>query len=229
MPGAVTFGVFLTTGLVLLLVPGPAVVYIVTRSVEHGRAVGIASALGVATGGVLHVVAAAVGLSALLLQSAAAYTVVKLAGAAYLVAVGMRRLVRPVAEPDADPVGGATTEGAKSTHAGERRVDRVTAYRQGVIVNALNPKIAMFFLAFLPQFVDPERGSPLAQTLVLGLTFIALGVLTDGAYAVVAGTLGVAARRRLRSSTAASRATGGVYVVLGLMTALTRRTVKAAA
>ena len=210
MPDALTFGLFMTAAVTLLLIPGPAVVYIVATSVEHGRLIGIASVVGVAVGGITHVVGAAIGLSAVLVQSATAFTAIKLFGAAYLVWLGVQRLVRP-----------STTD----LHAPSpsRRVTPARAFRQGVVVNVLNPKVALFFLAFLPQFVDPTRGSALTQTLVLGYSYLALGVVTDGAYAMVAGTVGQFARRHARLPAVGSRVTGLIYIALGVLTALTRR------
>ena len=214
MPDLVTYGVFLTAAFALLVIPGPAVLFIVTRSVEHGRTVGLASVFGVATGGIAHVAGAALGISALLVQSATAFTLVKLAGGAYLVWLGVQRLVARVDSQHED---------AGSPDPSSRHVTAGRAYRQGVIVNVLNPKVALFFLAFLPQFIDPERGSALVQTLFLGFTFLALGVVTDGMYAVAAGSLGTAARRHLRGASLGTRVTGLIYIGLGVTTVFTRR------
>ena len=208
MPDAATFGVFLAAAFALLVIPGPAVAYIVTRSLEHGRAVGIASVLGVATGGVAHVAGAALGVSAILVRSAGAFTAVKLLGAGYLIVLGLRRLL---ARESADAVANGDDRATN-----RRQVTPAAAFRQGVIVNVLNPKVALFFLAFLPQFVDASAASPLAQTLMLGFCFLALGTITDGAYAIAAGAIGEVARRRLRPGRAAHRVTGVVYVGLGL-------------
>ena len=209
MPGAADFLLFVGAALALIVVPGPSVLYVVTRSVEHGRRVGIASVLGVGVGGIGHVVAAAVGLSALLVRSSAVFTAVRLAGAAYLVVLGLRRLLDR-GTVDADEVA-------------RRSVTAAVAFRQGAFVQLLNPKTALFFLAFLPQFVDPERGSVLLQTIVLGLTFIVLALLSDGTYAMVAGSLAGKLRSRVGRSSTGMRATGLVYVGLGLSAALTRK------
>jgi threonine/homoserine/homoserine lactone efflux protein len=209
VPRPSTFALFAGASLALLVVPGPAVLYIVARSAEEGRRVGLASVAGVHLGTVVHILAAAAGLSALLVSSAAAFTVVKYAGAAYLVILGMRRLLRP---------GAPTPARAARVPAPARQ-----ALRQGVVVNVLNPKTALFFLAFLPPFLDPTRGPLFGQVVLLGLTFLFLGVLSDGAYALVAACIGARWRRRERVAQVGERASGLVYVGLGVLAALTRR------
>ena len=186
----------------LLVVPGPSVMFIVARSVDHGRLAGFVSVLGVHAGSLVHITAAAVGLSAVLVQSAVAFTAVKIVGAAYLIALGARRLLQPSKEV-------AEVERAAP--------DLWRLFRQGFVVNTLNPKTAAFFLALLPQFVDPTR-TVVTQVLVLGLVFIGLGICSDGAYAMAAGAVG----RRLRGRRT-ERATGVVYVGLGVTVALTGR------
>ena len=169
MPSPGAFVAFAVASLALLVVPGPSVLYIVTRSVQ-GRAAGLVSVLGIHTGSIVHVLAAALGVSAILASSALAFGVVKYAGAAYLIWLGVRALVRRDVE---------------TREPGPRARSLRQIYAQGVVVNVLNPKTALFFLAFLPQFVDPARGSVTLQVVVLGLTFIALGLVSDGAYAMV--------------------------------------------
>jgi threonine/homoserine/homoserine lactone efflux protein len=206
MPDASTFLLFAAASLAFLAIPGPSVFYIVTRSLAQGRRAGVTSMLGVQVGGLVHVAAAAFGVSALLASSATAFTIVKYAGAAYLILLGLRKL-RSRGEADADVAapGGAVPG---------RRL-----FWQGVVVNVLNPKTALFFLAFLPQFVDPS--APVApQMLVLGTLLVGLGVVSDGTYALVAAGAG----RRLRETAAArrrlDRLSGGVFVALGLTAAL---------
>lgn len=171
MPTAPTLLVFLLASYALAVVPGPAVLYIVNRSLGQGRRAGVYSALGIATGGVVHVLAAAAGLSAVLASSAIAFSVVKYAGAAYLVYLGMRALrsgdlaLQPVATSN-------------------RR-----AFGQGVVVNVLNPKTALFFLSFFPQFIHPEDGRVVAQMLALGAVFITAALSSDLVYAVAAGSI----------------------------------------
>jgi threonine/homoserine/homoserine lactone efflux protein len=168
MPSPETLLFFAATTLVLLLVPGPSVLFIVARTLEHGRRGGLTSMLGVESGALLHVLAATVGLGALVAASPDALLVLKLSGAAYLLYMGIRALR------------GAAHE---ATPAASGKL-----YRQGLLVDALNPKTAMFFVAFLPQFIDPT-GNVALQTLVLGLTFVALATLTDTAYALLASTI----------------------------------------
>jgi threonine/homoserine/homoserine lactone efflux protein len=205
MPGLSTFALFALATIVLLVVPGPAVIFIVTRSVTQGRRAGLVSVLGVHAGSVVHVAAAALGLSALLATSATAFAVVKYVGAAYLVFLGLQRLLRR----------GDGEEGTAVPAVPLRRL-----FGQGVVVNVLNPKTAIFFLAFLPQFVSPARGAVAPQIAVLGLTFIALGMVSDGAYALLAGSLASRLRRTRRASRRLDRASGVVYLGLGAAAAL---------
>jgi threonine/homoserine/homoserine lactone efflux protein len=197
MPSPATLAVFAAATAVLLLLPGPSVLFIVARTLEHGRRGGLISMLGVETGALLHVLAATAGLSALVTASPGALIAVKLAGAGYLLVLGVRALR-----------GTGAAAAAPST---SRRL-----FRQGLLVDALNPKTAMFFLAFLPQFIDPAAGSVALQTLVLGLCFVALATLSDGAYALLAGAVASRARRGTRLK----RVSGVAYLGLGAFTAL---------
>jgi threonine/homoserine/homoserine lactone efflux protein len=198
--------VFMGASLALLVVPGPAVLYIVASSIEGGRRAGFASMLGIQCGALVHVAAAALGLSALLASSALAFDSVRYVGAAYLVAIGVWTLVRggSANDPEAPPR--------------ERRHRR--RFAQGIVVQILNPKTALFFLAFLPQFVDADAGHVGPQMLALGLLFVALAVVSDGTWVLVAGT----ASDRLRGHRGFIRAqryvSGTVFVGLGLATAL---------
>jgi threonine/homoserine/homoserine lactone efflux protein len=205
MPDPSRLALFVGAALLLLVVPGPSVLYIVTQSVSHGRRAGIASVAGITTGTLVHIVAATVGLSALLASSALAFDVVQYLGAAYLIVIGVRRL--------------AGLERAQDERArGPRNLGRL--YRQGIVVDTLNPKTALFFLAFLPQFVDPSR-TIWTQVIVLGLTFVVLGFLTDGLYAVTAGTLARWLKQRRQLLRYAS---GSVFIGLGVSAALAKRT-----
>ena len=205
MPSLSTYAVFLATGMALLLVPGPAVLYVVTRSIEMGRAGGLASVAGITTGTVAYVALAAAGLSSLLLASTAAFDAVRYIGAAYLFLLGLRRLLGRGRDP-------AGEEAAPRT--------RRRAYAQGIVVNLTNPKTIVFVFAFLPQFVDPHAQHAWAQVLVLGLSFTLLGFLSDSMYALAAGTVA----DRLRGTTAISRVQrwvgGGVLVGLGILAAV---------
>ena len=205
MPDPSRLAVFFGAALALLVVPGPAVVYIVTQSIDQGRRAGLASTGGIFSGTLVHVALATVGLSALLASSVVAFDVVKYAGAAYLIVVGLRRLAgRERAEVSGSPR--------------DRGLGRL--YRQGIVVNVLNPKTALFFLAFLPQFVDPSRGAVWRQILVLGLLFACLGFLTDGTWALVAGTLGDWLRGNTRYLGIQRIVSGSVFVALGAVAAL---------
>jgi len=207
MPSSGAFVAFAAASLALLILPGPSVLYIVTRSVQ-GRAAGVASVLGIHTGSIVHVVAAALGLSAILASSAVAFSVVKYAGAAYLIWLGVRTLVRRDAHPlEASPR--------------SRSLRRI--YAQGVLVNVLNPKTALFFLAFLPQFVDPAAGSVTIQVLVLGLMFIALGLVSDGTYAMLSARLSRRLVERGGSAGPARWLPGLTLVALGVVAAFTDR------
>jgi len=203
LPTSGTLAVFSAACVALLLVPGPAVLYIVAQSVGQGRRVGLASVAGIHLGTLVHVAAAAVGLSALIVASATAFSIVKYAGAAYLVYLGVRRLL------ERTPV--------EFEH---RREPLRRAFARGVVVNVLNPKTALFFLAFLPQFVDPDRGAVWPQVVALGLVFVVLGLASDSLYAFAAGFFGRFLRRRRSILRYAS---GTVYVGLGAVTAFARR------
>ncbi len=208
MPDMSTLALFAVAAVTLLVIPGPAVLYIVTRSVDQGRAAGLASVCGVHVGTLVHVAAAALGLSALLMSSATAYHAVRWLGAAYLIWLGVRRLL--ARDEDAP-----TTPGPGARRRGLGRI-----FAQGVVVNVLNPKTALFFLAFLPQFVDVSRGSVPLQVVVFGVAFVLLGLVSDGTYALLAST-GAGWLRRRRGVARTSRlVSGGVLISLGVTTAL---------
>jgi threonine/homoserine/homoserine lactone efflux protein len=208
VPSAGTLALFSLAALALIVVPGPAVLYIVAQSIDGGRTAGLLSALGVAVGGLVHATAAAIGLSALLLSSATAFTVVKLAGAAYLIGLGLYTLLVRKEDP---------AEAVRR----ERRLRR--SFVQGVVVNVLNPKTALFFIAFLPQFVDRDAGSVAAQLLVLGLVFVGLAVVSDSVWALAAGTAASRLRASPRFLAARRYVSGSVFVGLGAVTAFAKR------
>ena len=174
MPSLSTYALFIATALALLAIPGPAVLYVVGRSIDQGRTAGLASVLGITTGTIVHITAATVGLSSLVLASKLAFDAVRYVGAAYLVLLGVRRLLTRGAEEAADGRAPRTL----------RRL-----YTQGFVVNLLNPKTIVFVFAFIPQFVDVGAGHVWLQILLLGLTFAGLGFLSDSLYAIVAGTV----------------------------------------
>ncbi|MBB3233299.1 LysE family translocator [Phyllobacterium endophyticum] len=208
MPDLTLWGLFVMASLVLLLTPGPAVLYIVARSVEQGKAAGLVSVLGIHLGTIVHITAAAVGLSALIMSSALAFAVVKYLGAAYLVWIGIRTLLAKDPHPEAPAVPAEPL----------RRV-----FRDGFVVNLFNPKTAIFFLAFLPQFVDPARGALHWQILVLGLTFMVLGIISDGIFALIAGAAGDFLRRNRRFLRLQRWFAGTSFIGLGVTAALATR------
>jgi threonine/homoserine/homoserine lactone efflux protein len=205
IPDGSRLGLFVVAGVVLLLTPGPAVLYIVTRSLDQGRRAGFVSVLGVHTGTLVHVTAAAAGLSAVLAASATAFSIVKYLGAAYLIYLGVRQLLSRVAE---------TNESAPTA---PPRLSR--AFVDGFVVNVLNPKTALFFLAFLPQFVTVTHGAVPVQIAFLGLVFCALGLLTDGLYALMAGSAAHWLRARRGMALTRRWIPGTMYIGLGLATA----------
>lgn len=204
MPDLHSLTLFVVAALVILVVPGPAVLYITARSIDQGRLAGVVSVLGVAMGSLVHVAAAALGISALLLSSAVAFSVVKYLGAAYLIYLGIRKLM---VREELQPV---------EARSGEK-LSRI--FFQGIVVNVLNPKTALFFFAFIPQFVDPARGSVALQIMLLGGLFSLMGVLSDGTYAVLAGAVGHWLKGNLKALRAQRYFAGSVYIGLGLTTA----------
>lgn len=203
------FLVFLAAGFVLAVTPGPAVLYLVARSIDQGRRAGLVSCLGVFSATLVHVTAAALGLSAILASSALLFSVVKYAGAAYLLWLGVSNLLRK--EP--------------SSYHAPPPAPLAKVWLDGFVVNLLNPKTTLFFFAFLPQFVDPTLGNPGGQVLTLGVSFAVLAFVTDSTWALVAATLGARVRRNATFRRAQKYVSGGVYLALGAFAALfTRRT-----
>jgi threonine/homoserine/homoserine lactone efflux protein len=207
MPSLGTFALFSVAAVALAVVPGPAVTYIVTQSVDKGRRAGLVSALGVSNGGLVHVAAATVGLSALIASSATAFTAVKLIGAAYLIVVGIRRIRARDDEAAPVPAPAALQK----------------LYVQGLVVNILNPKTALFFLAFLPQFVDRQGGSVALQVATLGCLFVAIALTSDAAYALAADALAGRLRRNGVAARARRLVSGGIFIALGVSAAAARR------
>lgn len=206
MPSLSTLLLFAAASAALVAVPGPAVVYILTRGIAQGRSAGVVSALGIEAGALVHVAAAVAGLSALVASSATAFTIVKYGGAAYLVFLGVQRL-RARQEL-------ALAELPRESHA--------RLFRQGVVVNALNPKVAVFFVAFLPQFVDPAH-AVVPQVALLGVLFVAIALVLDCAWALAAGSVGERLRRSLRVRRWLDRLSGATFIGLGAAAALSRR------
>jgi threonine/homoserine/homoserine lactone efflux protein len=197
---------FVTTAAILLAIPGPAVLYIVGRSIGQGRNAGLVSALGIGVGTLIHTAAAAVGLSALLVSSATAFSVVKYLGAAYLVYLGVQRL------RSKESLAAASDTSAP-------RVTLARVFSQGIVVNVLNPKTALFFFAFLPQFIEPARGHVATQILSLGILFAAMGTTSDSLWALSSGSVAGWLRNNQRWMRNERYVSGGILISLGVVTA----------
>ena len=195
---------FLGATLILVFMPGPNTLYIVARSIQQGRKAGIVSSLGVQVGTILHIGAAAFGLSALLMSSALAFNIVKYAGAAYLVFLGVKTLL-------------IKKENQSRLEIQEVKLSRV--FYQGAVVNLLNPKTALFFFAFLPQFIDTSRGNVATQIALLGIILMCFGALSDSIYALAAGSIGNWLRGNMKFLRAQRYFAGSVYIGLGAATA----------
>ena len=205
MPDVTHLPLFILASGVLIITPGPAVLYIIARSVDQGRRAGLVSVCAIEVGNFMHVLAATLGLSALLLSSALAFTIVKYLGAAYLVYLGLRKLL------SSDTIhlsGNSRPQSLRRT------------FSQGVVVATLNPKTALFFVAFLPQFVDPSKGAVAAQMLFLGCIFVMLAVISDSMYALLAGTVGQWLKSSRSVLSAQRYVIGTLYIALGVTAAL---------
>jgi threonine/homoserine/homoserine lactone efflux protein len=205
MPELTTLLLFAAACTALIAIPGPNAIYIAARSLSQGRSAGVASALGVETGTLVHIAAATVGLSAVVASSATAFDAIRYLGAAYLVLLGIRALRG----------GGQHADAAERERSSLRR-----DFAEGVLVNVLNPKVALFFLAFLPQFTDPAAGPVATQTLVLGAVMFVIALAADLLYALGADALGARLRRRPGAARRQGRLTGGIYLALGAVAAL---------
>lgn len=207
MPSLDSLLAFGIASLALLVIPGPAVLYIINRSVADGRNVALSAVAGLEIGNFMHVIAATVGLSAVIAASAAAFSVVKWIGAGYLVYIGIRTLAtKPQAVSQLnDPM------------------SRRRAFTQGIVVNTFNPKVALFFLSFLPQFIDANRGSAALQSLVLGSTFVVLGCISDSLFAILASALRGTMLRGKSLPFVQRYVAGSVFVALGAIASTTRR------
>lgn len=208
MPELATLLVFAASALALVAIPGPNHVYIVARSVDQGRRAGFASAFGVETATLLHVGAAAVGLSAALASSATAFAVVKYAGVAYLLYLAVRTLIAPDEPADQAPAAATST---------------TRVFLDGLVVNLLNPKVALFFLALLPQFVDPLAGPAWTQILVLGAMLAAIGLASDLLYAIAAGRVGARLRGNAGFARRRRHVAGAVYLLLAALALIAGR------
>jgi len=205
MPDSATLAMFCVASLLLVVTPGPAVMYIVVRGLHQGRPAGLVSALGIEVGTLVHVVLATVGVSALLVSSGLAFALVKYLGVAYLICLSVRTFQH---RDQVTQVDGKSSRSLRHLFA------------HGVMVETLNPKTALFFIAYLPQFVDPSGGSVERQMLLLGALFILLAIIIDSMYGLLSGTLGGWLRGRSGFLETQRYVSGCVYVVLALMMVL---------
>ena len=192
----------------LFLIPGPAVLLIATRTAQSGRKAGIIAGLGIATGDIIHTLFAAIGLSAILMTSSLAFTIVKIVGAVYLIYLGIRAILEKPADPQ------LPNHSPKKTS---------NTYSQAILIEVLNPKTALFFLAFLPQFVHPEQGSSFLQFLILGFIFVLLGVLYTTFVAMSVQLLGRLVKRMSWIGRWSNKMVGVIYIGLGLKVAIQSR------
>lgn len=200
--GIVNYGQFVVSAILLNLVPGSDTVYVLTRAIVGGRKKGVISALGISTGILVHTLLAALGLSVILRESALAFNIMKIAGAGYLVFLGIKAVVSKKPLFDSDP---------ESLDESPLKV-----YRQGVLTNVLNPKAALFFLALLPQFVSQSAGSSPLSFLALGLTFFTTSTIWSVVLAFAASFANALLRKNERVQKGAGKATGIIYILLGL-------------
>ncbi|MBL8572264.1 MAG: LysE family translocator [Hyphomicrobiaceae bacterium] len=213
MPDFPQLALYLAAALVLAITPGPGLFYVAARTLAGGRAEGIASSFGTGLGGMVHVVAGSLGVSAVVLASAELFTLLKLIGAAYLVWLGIRT-IQSARREGANALAG----GADGTAIGPRR-----AFREGVLVEALNPKTAAFFLAFIPQFLDPGAGGIALAFVVLGFVSVVFNTLADVVVAIAASRIRAGAARRPALISRLRQGSGGAMIALGLGLALARR------
>ena len=207
MPTFESLAAFGIASLALLVIPGPAVLYIINRSVADGRNVALAAVAGLEIGNFMHVIAATVGLSAVIATSAAAFSAVKWIGAGYLIYIGIRTLA---------------TKAQAVNHLNDP-MSRRRAFTQGIVVNTFNPKVALFFLSFLPQFIDADRGSAALQSLILGTTFVILGSVSDSLFALLASALRGTLLRGKSLPFVQRYVAGSVFIALGAIASSTRR------
>ncbi|WP_306030459.1 LysE family translocator [Stappia sp. MMSF_3263] len=208
MIDATTLAAYVAIVLGFVFIPGPATLLTVARATSSGPRVGIATGAGIAAGDLVHTVMAVVGLSAIIATSAMLFSIIKYLGAAYLIYLGIRALFE---RPATDPAAGMRTIGVG------------TAFRQAILAEVLNPKTALFFLAFLPQFVKPGNGSAALQLLVLGVLFVLIGLFSTVVFALAAGRLGNFLRRNPTILKWQGKVVGGIYCALGLRLALQDR------
>ena len=205
IPDLSTIIIFLGAGFIMLVVPGPAVLYITAQSIDQGTKAGIISTLGIAVGSLVHIVFAALGISTILVTSAAAFNIVKYIGAAYLIYLGVKKFLEKETVEEFQKV---------------IEVKYSEIFYKGVLVNLFNPKTALFFFAFLPQFIDITKSSPTFQMIFLGVILTILGIISDGAYALLAGKVSGFLKKNTGVLKAQKYVTGSIYILLGAVTAV---------
>jgi threonine/homoserine/homoserine lactone efflux protein len=205
MPDFSSLTLFFAAALILLIVPGPAVIYIVNRSLDQGKMAGVISTLGIGVGTFFHIIAAALGLSAILVSSVLAFNIVKYAGAAYLIYLGLQKFL----SKEEIIIGNSN-----------KNIKLSKIFYQGVIVNMLNPKTALFFFAFLPQFVNYDQGNVALQILILGILFVFMGFITDGTYALLAGSFSKLIKRNIHLLKRQKYISGIIYFASGIAAAV---------
>jgi len=205
MPDLSTLALFALASFALIIVPGPAVLYVITRSLDQGRSAGLVSVAGISVGAYVHILAAALGLSAILASSAVAFSLIKYAGAAYLIYLGLQKLFSK-----------AKLESSNKLKQQSFR----NIFLEGIVVNVLNPKSALFFLAFLPQFIKAEQGSSASQILILGTVFVLVALLSDGAYALLASHFGNWLKQSKSFFRVQHYFSASIYIALGIGAAL---------
>lgn len=210
MFGIINFGAFLISGILLNLTPGADTMYILGRSISQGKKAGILSALGITTGAFVHCIFAAIGLSIILAKSALAFEIVKYIGAAYLIYLGVRMLIYKL-------------EGEFQLDKKNEAVNYRKIYISGIFTNVLNPKVALFFLAFLPQFIDPEYAQNSIPFIILGLTFVTTGTIWCLTLAFFASKLSYKIRQNYKIKKWLDKLTGSIFILLGIKLALTQK------
>lgn len=198
---AAHLAIFITATIALLIIPGPTVLYIVARSLEQGRIAGFISVLGIGCASIVHVIFAALGLSALIMQFVLAFNMIKIFGAAYLVYLGIRTLMNQNRPTEVSVI---------------KTIKLSQVFMQGFIVNLFNPKTALFFLAFLPQFADPSRGPIWLQICILGAIFVGIAIVNDGLLALIAGTTKKFFTGSMITAQVQKYISGTIYIILGL-------------
>jgi RhtB (resistance to homoserine/threonine) family protein len=210
MFGIINFEAFLLAGIILNLTPGSDTMYILGRSISQGKKAGILSALGIATGALVHCLFAALGLSIILAKSALAFEIVKYVGAAYLIFLGVKMLI-------------SKSNGEFDLKKENKQVNYRKIYISGIFTNVLNPKVALFFLAFLPQFINPEHAQNFMPFLILGLTFVFTGTIWCLTLAIFSSKLSDKIRQNYKIKKWLDKITGGIFVALGIKLALTKK------